>query len=118
MYCQEQWQKLLAGNVSPQDFTYAKQVRLGTYRFAFLLSPSALIADAFSPVQRVLLRLELLSLLVECRRIRERSQSTASESPTSCSRASQDSFRSTRLSILPILSPIRSSFLSFQERLS
>jgi DNA polymerase zeta len=30
-YCQEEWRKILAGTVSPQDFTIAKEVKLGSY---------------------------------------------------------------------------------------
>lgn len=31
-YCQAQWKKLMLGDVSPQDFTYAKEVKMGNYR--------------------------------------------------------------------------------------
>ncbi|KAI5480032.1 hypothetical protein MNV49_001997 [Pseudohyphozyma bogoriensis] len=30
-YCMRQWKKVMSNNVSPQDFTYAKEVRMGTY---------------------------------------------------------------------------------------
>lgn len=31
-YCYDCWTKLLEGNVSPQDFVFAKEVKLGSYR--------------------------------------------------------------------------------------
>ena len=31
-YLQRQWKKILAGRVSVQDFIFAKEVRLGTYK--------------------------------------------------------------------------------------
>lgn len=33
-YLYRQWKKLIQGKVSVQDFTFAKEVRLGTYRYA------------------------------------------------------------------------------------
>lgn len=32
-YCTESWTKILRGQVSAQDFIFAKEVRLGTYRY-------------------------------------------------------------------------------------
>lgn len=31
-YCQRQWTKLAMGEASPQDFVYAKEVKMGSYR--------------------------------------------------------------------------------------
>ena len=33
-YCQKSWKRILEGSVSTQDFIFAKEVRLGTYRYA------------------------------------------------------------------------------------
>ncbi len=33
-YLERQWTKILAGRVSVQDFIFAKEVRLGTYKCA------------------------------------------------------------------------------------
>ncbi|KAM0755963.1 hypothetical protein T439DRAFT_295975 [Meredithblackwellia eburnea MCA 4105] len=43
-FCQRQWAKLLAGDVSPQDFTYAKAVKLGTYSENGVPPPGAAVA--------------------------------------------------------------------------
>lgn len=37
-YCQQQWTQILLGKVSAQDFIYAKEVKLGKYRYAALLA--------------------------------------------------------------------------------
>lgn len=42
-YLQRQWTRILCGRVSIQDFVFAKEVRLGTYR-ASSLPPAALVA--------------------------------------------------------------------------
>lgn len=34
-YCQRQWKKLQAGDISPQDFVIAKKVKLGSYACVF-----------------------------------------------------------------------------------
>lgn len=34
-YCYRQWTRILQGRISIQDFTFAKEVRLGTYRQVF-----------------------------------------------------------------------------------
>lgn len=31
-YCETQWAKFVMGSLSPQDFIFAKEVKLGTYR--------------------------------------------------------------------------------------
>lgn len=31
-YCERQWTNILVGAVSPQDFIFAKEVKLGSYR--------------------------------------------------------------------------------------
>lgn len=36
-YCMRQWQKLHMGVVSPQDYIYAKEVKLGSYSCVHLL---------------------------------------------------------------------------------
>ncbi|GAA5962119.1 hypothetical protein JCM21900_003552 [Sporobolomyces salmonicolor] len=43
-YCQRQWAKILAGEVSPQDFVIAKAVKLGTYAEGRLPPPGAAVA--------------------------------------------------------------------------
>ncbi|PLW35952.1 hypothetical protein PCASD_12701 [Puccinia coronata f. sp. avenae] len=43
-YLYRQWQRLLLGKVSIQDFTFAKEVKLGTYSEKGPLPPGALIA--------------------------------------------------------------------------
>lgn len=45
-YLQRQWQRILSGRVSLQDFVFAKEVRLGTYssRDSSLLPPAAIVA--------------------------------------------------------------------------
>ncbi|GAA5897069.1 hypothetical protein JCM5296_004286 [Sporobolomyces johnsonii] len=43
-YCQRQWAKILAGDVSPQDFVIAKAVKLGTYAGGRLPPPGAAVA--------------------------------------------------------------------------
>ena len=30
-YCQDQWGKIMKGNVSVQDFVFAKEVKMGSY---------------------------------------------------------------------------------------
>ncbi|GEM06150.1 DNA polymerase zeta subunit [Rhodotorula toruloides] len=43
-YCQRQWKKLQAGDVSPQDFVIAKKVKLGSYAEGRLPPPGAAVA--------------------------------------------------------------------------
>ncbi|GAA5838346.1 hypothetical protein JCM9279_003213 [Rhodotorula babjevae] len=43
-YCQRQWKKIQAGDVSPQDFTIAKKVKLGSYAEGRLPPPGAVVA--------------------------------------------------------------------------
>lgn len=44
-YLQRQWKRILSGRVSLQDFVFAKEVRLGTYRTsASSLPPAAIVA--------------------------------------------------------------------------
>ncbi|GAA6052660.1 hypothetical protein JCM3770_003916 [Rhodotorula araucariae] len=43
-YCQRQWKKIQAGDVSPQDFTIAKKVKLGSYAEGRLPPPGAAVA--------------------------------------------------------------------------
>ncbi|BGP12586.1 DNA polymerase zeta [Rhodosporidiobolus nylandii] len=43
-YLQRQWRKLEAGDVSPQDFTIAKEVKLGSYAEGRLPPPGAAVA--------------------------------------------------------------------------
>lgn len=38
-YCQAQWKRLMLGNVSAQDFTFAKEVKMGSYAYV----PSSLL---------------------------------------------------------------------------
>ncbi|KAL8283649.1 hypothetical protein RQP46_005444 [Phenoliferia psychrophenolica] len=44
-YVQRQWTKLLDGDVSPQDFTFAKAVKLGTYSDKRAPPPGATVAE-------------------------------------------------------------------------
>lgn len=32
-YCIQEWNKILGGKVTVEDFVFAKEVRLGTYRY-------------------------------------------------------------------------------------
>ncbi|BGP59076.1 hypothetical protein NBRC10512_007351 [Rhodotorula toruloides] len=43
-YCQRQWKKLQAGDISPQDFVIAKKVKLGSYAEGRLPPPGAAVA--------------------------------------------------------------------------
>ncbi|BGP44636.1 DNA polymerase zeta [Rhodotorula kratochvilovae] len=43
-YCLRQWKKIQAGDVSPQDFTIAKKVKLGSYAEGRLPPPGAAVA--------------------------------------------------------------------------
>ncbi|GAA5866905.1 hypothetical protein JCM3774_004599 [Rhodotorula dairenensis] len=43
-FCQRQWKKLMAGEVSPQDFIIAKAVKLGSYAEGRLPPPGAAVA--------------------------------------------------------------------------
>ncbi|GAA5965048.1 hypothetical protein JCM8115_005696 [Rhodotorula mucilaginosa] len=43
-FCQRQWKKLIAGEVSPQDFVIAKAVKLGSYAEGRLPPPGAAVA--------------------------------------------------------------------------
>ena len=43
-YLEEQWKKIMIGNVSIQDFCFAKEVKLGTYKEGGLLPPGAAIS--------------------------------------------------------------------------
>ncbi|GAA5992097.1 hypothetical protein JCM10908_000742 [Rhodotorula pacifica] len=43
-FCQRQWKKLMAGEVSPQDFVIAKAVKLGSYAEGRLPPPGAAVA--------------------------------------------------------------------------
>ncbi|GAA5859597.1 hypothetical protein JCM8547_006156 [Rhodosporidiobolus lusitaniae] len=44
-YCQRQWKKIIAGEVSPQDFTVAKKVKLGNYAEGRDPPPGAMVAS-------------------------------------------------------------------------
>ncbi|SCV68725.1 BQ2448_846 [Microbotryum intermedium] len=44
-YLQRQWKKLLLGDVSPQDFIYAKAVKLGNYAEGHVPPPGAMVAQ-------------------------------------------------------------------------
>lgn len=44
-YLERQWTKILAGRVSVQDFIFAKEVRLGTYKCEDLRKTDGLEQD-------------------------------------------------------------------------
>lgn len=48
-YCLRQWSKLKAGDVSPQDFTFAKAVKLGSYRLVHRSESNGSIPDLLRP---------------------------------------------------------------------
>lgn len=44
-YCEAQWSKFYSNQVSPQDFIFAKEVKLGSYSVNGIPPPGAVIAD-------------------------------------------------------------------------
>lgn len=44
-YCQRSWEKILENRVSIQDLTFAREVRLGTYRLVYKCCEAGAMAD-------------------------------------------------------------------------
>jgi len=51
-YCCKSWYKILENRVSVQDFIFAKEVRMGTYRYVAQLSSQVLILTSIVIVMK------------------------------------------------------------------